>query len=202
MELELIKSEFIEEKNNILERIDNTFREYYEKYYISPEKRICKKIYLNMSKALSLNGKILCKNSSKDTENIEYYYDKKALIKCLYNVVELLLTHYNIELAECVGGMFRKIENDIKMGITEEEYRKIDPYLKIGVEVYFMSHKEYVKIMDIFDLYEEIEFDNWSYIDKVLKEFEEKILEIPTIEDKYLRSAICEYFKDGLIFEV
>lgn len=198
MKLELIKSKFIEEKNKILQRIDNTFREYYEKYYISPEKSTCKEIYLNMSKALSLNGKILCKKSSKDTGNIEYYYEKEALIRCFYNVVELLLTHYNIELAECVGEMFRKIENDIKMGITEDEYRKIAPYLKIGVEEYFMSHKEYTKIMDIFDLYEEIELDNWIYIDKVLERFEEKIEVIPTIEDKYLRSTICEYFKDFL----
>ena len=78
----------------------------------------------------------------------------------------------------------------------------------MGVSKYLKLHNEYEKVNDLFDLYWQIEekyVNDIIYLignKVILEEFYKKLSVIPTIEDKYLRSTVCEFFKDRIKLDI
>lgn len=209
--MELAREVIVNEVKSIVERINNTLNEYYDKYYIYPERSVCKDIYSNLSRAYATNGKMQCSYVVKDTplfNDFDNEDESKILIICVRNAVNMVLKNYNIDVADEVKNMIKVLRERSKNYLSDADFEKID---EISKELFFnryaKAHNEYDKVKELFDINRERYSSDFRYVYELLgtklllEEFERRIEVIPTIEDKYLKSSICEYFKGFITFE-
>lgn len=206
--MELTKKAIVEEMKNTLENINNTLNQYYDKFYISPERCVCREVYTNLSKAFEWSGNLFGTYFVKNTlfENFEHESESEKseiLLMCIKNVVDIVINHYNEDIASDVIEILKDVRDRNKSFLTCENLEKISNYIEdLDISRYIKSHKEFEKVRNLICINYEISLRDVEYIyqllgNKVLLEkFEEELLVIPTIKDKYFRSAVCEYLKE------
>lgn len=194
----------------LVRRINNDIDGYYREYYIYPKRSIFKDIYNNLYKAFTSHGKLVGSNLVIDTPFYDFVSkdEDEILIICIQNVVKIVFNNYNIEVAKDTTGILNKIQKYSKECISDIQYEMLSEIIhKISFFNYLKFHREYEKVKELFDIYDLIdeEYDNDIKLllgNKILlEEFYRKLSVIPTIEDKYLKSSICEYFKGIITFE-
>lgn len=187
----------------LVRRINNDIDGYYREYYIYPEKSIFKDIYSNLNKLFTNYGNLVGSNLVIDTPFYDFAPEDEdeILMICIKNIVQTVFDNYNIEVAKDTIGILNRIQEHSKSYLTHIQFETLSKIIrKISFFYYLKSHKEYQKVEELFDIYDLIdeEYDNIRLLlgNKILlEEFYKKLSVIPTIEDKYFRSTICEHFR-------
>jgi len=195
----------------LVRRINNDVDGYFREYYIYPERSILRDIYNNLQKASISYGKLVSTSLTEDTI-FDYFTsedDSEILKICFQNIVKIILNNYNIEVADCIIKILNKIQGHCKKYIIDIDYETLSEIIcQMGVSKYLKLHNEYEKVNDLFDLYWQIEekyVNDIIYLignKVILEEFYKKLSVIPTIEDKYLRITVCEFFKDRIKLDI
>lgn len=200
----------------ISKRIEKTFNEYYEKFYLKSEKSVCEELYKALSNAFSSNGSSLCSNILKDEifEGINKEKDTNfhMCMNYLKQAVYIVLTHYNSSLASSTEKALRTIKNYSKEFLSSKSLEEINALINdISQENYIREHEEFEKIKELFELIrvfnEDVKKRDLLYIHEFMgaKSFlnllESNILSIDTINDKYFKSTVCEYFMNHFEFD-
>lgn len=187
----------------LVRRINNDIDGYYREYYIYPERKILKDIYSNLYKAFTSCGNLVGSNLVIDTPFYDFAPEEEdeILMICIQNIVKIVLDNYNIEVAKYTIGILNNIQEYSKKYLTHTEFGTLSKIIrKISFFNYLKSHKEYQNVEELFDIYDllDAEYEDIRLLlgnKNILEEFYKKISIIPTIEDKYFRSSICEHFK-------
>lgn len=203
------------EVKEMAQRIEKTFMDYCEKFYLVPEKSICEELYITLSNAYSSNGSALCSNmlKCKIFEDIDVDKDTNfhMCMNYLKQAVFIVLTHYDWRLSSSTERTLRTIKNYSKEFLSSKDLEEINTLIKdISQENYIKGHKEFDKIKELFDLIKVFNVDvkksDLLYVHELMgaKMFfellESKISSITTIDDKYLKSTVCEYFSNNFEF--
>lgn len=187
----------------LVRRINNDIDGYYRVYYIYPERSIFKDMYNNLYKAFTSCGRLVENNLVIDTpfDDFASEDEDEILMICIKNIVQTVFDNYNIEVAKDTIGILNRIQEHSKSYLTHIQFETLSKIIrKISFFYYLKSHKEYQKVEELFDIYDLIdeEYDDIRLLlgNKILlEEFYKKLSVIPTIEDKYFRSTICEHFR-------
>lgn len=213
--MEIRKDVMSKEVEEIAIRIEKTFGEYYKKSYLVPEKGVAEELYNTLSKAYASNGSSLCSNILKDKifEDVEKDTNFHACMNYLKQAVYIVLTHYSYDLASATERTLRTIKNYSKEFLGQKNLEEINALINdILQENYIKEHEEFCKIKELFELInlfnENLKKRDLVYVHELMgaKMFfellESKISTIDTIEDKYLKSNICEYLIDHFEFHI
>lgn len=213
--MESRKELMIKEVKEISQRIEESFNKYYEKFYLKPEKSVCEELYGTLSNAFASNGSSLCSNILKEEifEGINKEKDTNfhMCMNYLKQAVYIVLTHYNSSLASSTERTLRTIKNYSKELLSLKNVIEINDLIKdISQENYIREHEEFEKIKELFDLIkifnEDVKRRDLLYIHELMgaKLFFELLLSnvssIDTINDKYFKSTVCEYFRNHFEF--
>jgi len=215
--MEIRKDVMSKEVEEIAMRIEKTFGKYFEKFYLVPEKSVAEELYNTLSKAYSSNGSALCANMLRDMifEDIDVEKDTNfhMCMNYLKQAVYIVLTHYSYDLANSTERTLRTIKNYSKEFLGQKNIEEINALINdISQENYIKEHEEFCKIKELFDLInvfnENLKKRDLVYVHELMgakmffELFESKISTIDTIEDKYLKSNICEYLIDHFEFHI
>lgn len=204
------KEQIIFDIDILLRRINNDIDGYYREYYMYPERNILRELYSNLQNAFLSCGKLLGINLTEDTifEEFASEDDSQILKICFQNIAKVILNNYNIEVADCIIKILNKIQVNCKKYIIDIDYETLSEIIfQISFYDYLKSHKEYEKVKDLFDLYDQMggHVNDITHLignKVILEEFYKKLSVIPNIEDKLFRSTVCEYFKDRITMQI
>lgn len=196
-------------------RINDIINEYYEKWYIKPEDKICESVYNNLIKAFESYGKYICftynkeglfKEINKDFEN-----EGEMILQYLREAVAIVEKHYSCSLADGVQNLIIDLRGLCyrRLDSVYEEINNIK--CRIAYYNYLENHTEYNKIKILVEI-TKIFYRDISYVELkrmheffganfILKNIESELSVIPEIEDKYLRSTLLEFLKDFIILD-
>ncbi|MDO4282179.1 MAG: hypothetical protein Q4D02_00960 [Clostridia bacterium] len=202
-----------EEMRVIVKRILKEITEYEKKYSIVSAREIDKQVYFYLSNAYVINGKILCRYFEGDGvfKGMEECDLEESFFKNIREAVKLVLENYDERLASDVENMIERLRNHSKTFMSSDILEQLKVFERsIKLENYIENHEEVAKVEEILSLIERIEEihdTDLSYVHEVIgakyviEHFEEAIKMIPKIEDRHLKAAILEYFREYLLLE-
>lgn len=206
-------------KNSVSEsvaRINDIINEYYEKWYIKPEDKICESVYNNLIKAFESYGKYICSTYNKEglfkEINKDFEDEGEMILQYLREAVAIVEKHYSCSLANEVQNLIVDLRGLCYRILGSSYIEEIDNLKhRIAHYNYLGNHTEYNKIKSLVEttkiFYRDIAYVELKRMHEIfganfiLKNIESELSVIPEIEDKYLRSTLLEFLKDYIILD-
>lgn len=208
--------ELIRILSETIKRIDTYINFYYDKNHFEVTETFQNHIYKKLVRAYEYGGRILCiKKNSKlfhsDDNKIEIRSEIISFLNYIEEILNLLYTCYDVELAKKVKSVLIHIKNTNRyMDIYDiETVQIIDEYIeRTDCISYFKGHEEYTKLEGLLEIGKEFlsEVNNISLTSKsdyiriisILKKLEKELPIINNLDDQYLKSAYLYFFKQNI----